>query len=1656
MPDILERFTESTRRWFLDAFSNPTPAQAAAWEAVSGGQDALVVAPTGSGKTLSAFLWALDGFFRRAAAGGGEPQLPGMPEVPGGMRRTTPGRGEGTPPAGSEEAPGGTRVLYISPLKALGVDVERNLRSPLIGIRQTALRLGLPAAEVTVGVRSGDTPPNERRRLATHPPDILITTPESLFLILTSKSRGTLANVDTIILDEVHAIAGTKRGAHLAVSLARLDAYRASRGRPRAQRIGLSATVEPRELVAEFLSGGKPCAIVAPPSGKIWDLTVTVPVEDLASLGGGRAGHTSNPTSAAAAETAPASTPEEDFPTFADTLAAFTPPSRPALTGHGTGAEQKGSGFSPDASIWPHIEERLVDLILEKRSTIVFANSRRLAERLTGRLNEIYADRLGFGLEDPWAPSSPPAQVMAQAGASPATPEDAPLLARAHHGSVSKDQRSEIEEGLKRGDLRCVVATSSLELGIDMGLVDQVLQVESPPSVASGLQRVGRAGHGVGEVSRGVFYPKHRGDLLTTSVTVMRMLEGRIEPVRIPRNPLDILAQQTVAACALEPIGVEDWYTTLTASAPFLNLPRSAYEATLDLLSGRYPSDEFAGLRPRIVWDRVAGTLEGRPGAQRLAVTSGGTIPDRGLFGVFLASADGERGGKRVGELDEEMVYESRVGDVFALGATSWRIVDITHDRVLVTPAFGEPGKLPFWHGDAAGRPVELGRALGEFLREAGGPGGMPESIRERLRQTGLDPFALGNLERYLEDQRSATGAVPTERTLVVERFKDEIGDWRIVLHSPYGMPVHAPWALAVGARVRETHGMDASAMAADDGIILRVPAGDGEPPGAELFLFEPDEIEDIVTREVGGSALFAARFRECAARALLLPRRDPGKRTPLWQQRQRSSQLLQVARSYPSFPIILETVRECLQDVYDLPALVGIFRQADRREIAFLDVSTPEPSPFAKSLLFGYVATFLYEGDAPLAERRAAALAMDPALLNELLGRVELRELLDEEVVATVEGELQRTLPDRRLVGAEGAADLLRLLGPLTIEEAAARMRADRTSEAALAPAEAHAALEELAVARRAFVTRLAGRPVYAAVEDAARLRDALGAPIPHGVPVDFLEPVDRPVEDLVARDVRTHATITIRETADRLGLGRAVVRSTLATLVREGRVVEGAFRPTGRGDEPEFCDADVLRSIRRRSLARLRKAVEPVDSATLGRFVPAWHHILGASQDAPHARGTDAVILAAEQLTGAPLPASALESLILPSRVPDYAPSMLDELLAAGELVIQGHGAIGSADGWVSLHLAETAELTLAPPQRLPPDEPQDLPGELLARMLASGASFPRALAEASIPRTGLPVPGPALSQALWELFWSESITVDSFAPVRARLNGGGRSAHATAAPSPRARTLRRGPSRRGSLRAQLVRDTSGVGLGAGSAREPETAFPSDIAARWSLLPAVEPDPTLRIAARTHVLLDRHGVLTRGAVATEDVPGGFSAVYRVASRLEETGAVRRGYFVEKLGASQFAAPETVDGLRAWTHESLTVPGTAQRGFVPAVALASTDPANAYGASLPWPETEGHRPGRKAGAVVVLVDGELCLYVERGGRSALTFSEDAGVLARAAQVYAAAVQRGRIGPLSIEKVNGEELAGPAGSPFTAELVRHGFYATPKGVKYRP
>ena len=1714
---VLDRFSAPTRDWFSGAFVAPTDAQTGAWSAVADGAHALVVAPTGSGKTLAAFLWALDGLLT------------------------------GEPPADPTQR---CRVVYVSPLKALATDVERNLRSPLVGIRQAATRLGRALPDVRVGTRTGDTPPNERRAFATQPPDILVTTPESLYLVLTSGARAGLSGVRTVIVDEIHAVAGTKRGAHLALSLERLDALLDRPDGPGpAQRIGLSATVRPVEAVAEFLGGargeqdgGRPVTVVQPPAAKRLEVDVVVPVPDLGDL-----------------RTMPSTT--ADDPTATGTPGPVD--EEPDLTGTANGSLRR-------PSIWPHVEERVVDLVADHRSTLVFTNSRRGAERLTARMNEVWAARTGADLPDHG--ELQPAAVPAQSGTAVGIDvrQARTILARAHHGSMSRAERTRTESELKAGQLPAVVATSSLELGIDMGAVDLVVQVGSPPSVASGLQRIGRAGHQVGAVSRGVLFPTFRGELVPAAVTAERMRAGLLEALSVPRNPLDVLAQQVVAMVAVEDWTVDDLATVVRRAAPFAGLGDATLRAVLDMLAGRYPSEEFAELRPRLVWDRVPDVLRARPGALRLAVTSGGTIPDRGLYGVFLAhgattddvpvdperSAGRVRGGRRVGELDEEMVYESRVGDTFTLGSSTWRIEDITPDRVLVTPAPGVPGRLPFWKGDNPGRPAELGQAMGAWVREVAA---LPDdAARRRATDAGLDPWAVDNLLAYLAEQREATGHVPSDTTIVVERFRDELGDWRVVLHSPYGARVHAPWAVVLGARLRERYGVDTAVLHSDDGIVLRLPDvldtgatwdedggtatgwatrndpwADGAGPQIDLadLLIDPDEVVDAVRAELGSSAMFGARFREAASRALLLPRRRPDRRQPLWQQRQRSAQLLAVAAQYPDFPILLEAVRECLQDDFDTAALATLMRDVTAGRIRVVEVTTPQPSPFARSMLFGYTAEFLYDGDAPLAERRAAALTLDPTLLAELLGQggeSQLADLLDPEAVLRTEDELAGRAPDRQAGTLEQVADAVRRHGPLPLTDLTDRVRPE--AREALT-----GWLTELEAARRLIRVRIGGVSPdrveqWAAVEDAGRLRDALGVALPVGVPEAFTEAVPDPVGDLVRRHARTHGPFPAEQVAARFGWGVAVATEALRRLERSGVLVQGRLRPDvlgGTGDE--FCDAEVLRMLRRRSLAVLRAQVEPVSPQALGVFLPRWQGVApvstagardrgsrgrgerdgtgrivsgtagggsvvreGAVVSASGAlRGVDGVARVVEQLAGVVLPASALETHVLPARVPDYEPAMLDELTAAGEVLWAGHGALAGHDGLVSLHLSAVADLTLPPLEPLDPHGPTGwLHAAVLDALAGGGAWFLPALVErvrsllatgryaahdAEMPHQGPttvdvspagaldpqtseghaggsdePVVGASVADvtaALWDLVWAGRVTNDGLAPLRAWL-GSGRTAHRTRTAIPRGRPLRP----RLSLR----------GVGPLAASGPTTPTGGG---RWSLLPEREKDPTLRAHALASQLLDRHGVLTRAVAPAEGVGARFGEVYRVLSTLEQAGQVRRGYFVETLGGSQFALPGAVDRLRTDAQVVERAAEHAADGTVTVdeswvVVLAATDPANPYGAALPWPDPVagdgGHRAGRKAGALVVLVDGALVLYLERGGRTVLSFTVAEAPLVAAARGLATIGRSGRVGRLTIGRLDGADVLGGAlHGQLGAALVEAGFAPTPRGLRLR-
>jgi len=1437
---VLEGFSDATRAWFGSTFAAPTRVQREGWPAIQRGEHALLLAPTGSGKTLAAFLAALDG-------------LSALPM----------------------DAPAGVRVLYISPLKALVYDIERNLRAPLVGIANTATRIGQPIRPIRVDIRTGDTPQRDRRQQLKDPAEVLVTTPESLFLLLGSQARETLRTVNTVIVDEIHVLAGGKRGSHLALSLERLCAL--TEAEP--QRIGLSATQRPLDLIARFLGGDREVQVVDTSEPPRIELQITVPVEDM-----------DRPITKAASDA-------------------------------GAGTLQKG--------LWPTIYPEILDLIRSHRSTIVFTNSRILCERLSQRLNEL-------------------------AG------ED---LVRAHHGSISHAQRAATEDRLKRGDLPAIVATSSLELGIDMGAVDLVILVESPGAVSRGLQRIGRAGHGVGEVSVGRFFPKFKGDLLECAVVADRMMRGEIESTAVPRNCLDVLAQQIVASVAMADRGVDELMALCRRAFPYAQLSDALFFSVLDMLAGRYPSDAFADLAPRIIWDRSTDTLRARRGSKTLALLNAGTIPDRGLYGVFLAGESGPR----LGELDEEMVYESRTGDTIILGASTWRIEEITRDQVIVSPAPGQPGRLPFWHGDRPGRPVDLGRAIGAFTRQiAALP---PESAAEQLAT--LSPVgarAARNLVSYLHEQREFTEVVPSDRTLVVERFRDELGDWRVCILSPFGTRVHAPWALAIEAVFSTAMGYEVQTLWTDDGISLRFADIDDLPDLSALFI-DPEAIEDLVVEQLGRSALFAARFRENAGRSLLLPRRSFKGRKPLWQQRLKAQQLQSIATGFPGFPIVLETYRECLQDVFDLPALQQLLSAVRSREIVVHEVETRRSSPFARSLVFANIAAYMYEGDAPQAERRAAALTLDRGLLRELLGHEQLRELLDPGALTDVEAELQWLSPDRQARDADALHDLLRRLGDLSELELQSR------AEHPIGPW-----LQQLEVQRRAIPVRIAGQDRWIAAEDAARFRDALGVPLPPGLPNAFLEPTPRPVESLIRRWARTHGPFTPGPLASRFGLPVAVVEAMLRGLEASGSLFHGGIVPGATTQE--WCDPEVLRRLRRRSLAKLRGEVAPVEADVYARFLASWHGL-----GKPRA-GVGRLREVIDQLEGLALPFSALESQILPARVQGYQSGQLDALGMTGEVVWIGQGALGSKDGRVALYWRDRVQLWVREPEipegffaESTPDGP--LRKRLWEHLESRGASF---LTELHSSSGGAPLA--ETTRALWDLVWAGLVTNDTFLPLRGLAS----------------------TARRGSAKRSRARTTGG---------------------RWSAVGTLlgdAPSPTERSHALAIALLERHGIASSAIAKAEGIEGGFSTVYPVLRAMEEAGKARRGWFIDGLGGAQFALPGAVDRLRA--HRS---PSTQ------ALVLAAVDPANPWGATLPWPERADPQPRRDASAVVVWVGGVPVFWLGPGGRSLLSFDTTPGTL----ELGVAALRSHRAGRrLRIDRIDGVPALD---SPLLPLLCTAGF-----------
>lgn len=1508
----LALFHPAVQGWFQARFGRPTAVQQAAWHSIGQGHDSLVVSPTGSGKTLAAFLLVIDRLFR-------EREKESQPEHP-------------------------TRALYISPLKALAVDVQKNLRLPLEEVQELRRKRGDAPVELRVGIRSGDTPSNERARLLRRPPDILISTPESLYLLLTSKARETLRGVDTLIVDEIHALAGSKRGAHLALSLERLDALLT---RP-AQRIGLSATVAPVERMARFLGGAKPVAIVNPVADRRLNVEIVVPVADMSHL--------------------------------------------PAV-----GEPQPGA--SRGASIWPHIENNVLDRILACRSTLVFANSRALAEKLTAHLNQLFAERLA-------TENTPPDSL----------PLEPPLIARAHHGSVSKEQRAIIENALKAGELRCVVATSSLELGIDMGAVEQVIQIAPPPSVAAGLQRFGRANHQVGGVPGGAIYPRTRRELIDAIVINERMLAGRVEPLQPPSNPLDVLAQQTVAAAAMEPLAVDDWYALVTRSDPFRQLPRSAFDATLEMLAGNYSSTDFSAFRPLLIWDRAENSLTPRPGSHQLAVMSGGTIPDRGLFSVVLAEGEESQGARRVGELDEEMVYESRANDVITLGAASWRIQKITHDQVIVVPASPHSARLPFWRGDGEGRPADLGAAIGAFLGELEriGPG-TPSALRRRLQDAGLNPYALDNLTRLVEEQRQATGFVPNDRQLLLESCRDEGGDWRVMLHSPFGKRVHGPWALALAARIRQQLGEDPDMLTGDDGIVLRFPQDSHLLPGASLFVFQPEELERTVSEEVGHSALFAARFRECAGRALYLPRMRPGKRSPLWQQRLRAAELLESARHQRDFPLLIETARECLQDVYDLPALRDLMSAIQAGQVEIREVTTQTPSPFASHLLFGYVGQFVYQGDLPLAERLSSVLSLDSDLLRELLGPADLSQVLHPQVMEQLEAELQHLSLQRRVRPGEALVDLLRSLGPLTVAEIQARLT-DQDAPSA------EQVLRQLKHSRRLLLLHWASQEYWAAIEDAALLRDALHLPLPEGISPAYLRPVAQPLLELIKRFARTHSAFSGEQLAQRFVLPMVEINMVLTALADQGLLI--AYQADGRA---QWIWHEVFRQLRARSLRIARDATRAVPQRAFVRLLLEHQGVLG-TRPGRDLQGVEGVLQVVELLAGLPLPASLWESRIFPARVRDFQPSLLDELFAGNQVLWAGHGRLGDNDGLVSLHLAEQAGETW-PSHDGPAAQLSSLQQALL-NLLADGGAYRVEQLASRLQQQDQSDQGMTrepLAAALWDLAWRGLICCDRWAPLRALQQRQPAAKHPT--PRPR-RRLGRAPRHWQAAPGPVnTQDASTLG-------------------RWSLPAAASVSPTARLLALADNLCQRYGLICRAIAQAEQVPGGLPTLQPLLRHLEEIGQLLRGRFVEGLGAAQFAQSTDIDRLRQLAGSN---PPASY-----SVALSAKDPANPFGSLLPWPAHAGLRPTRREGALVVIDDGQLVAYLSPGGHQLWLYiapeAEDSAARYQAcAKAIATVLRRDKPRHFLIQEIDGQPVWQSA---FKEALSAAGFTREPRGYGY--
>jgi ATP-dependent helicase Lhr and Lhr-like helicase len=1385
-------FHPVVRAWFERTYHEPSPPQMLGWPSIAAGRHTLILAPTGSGKTLAAFLWAINHLVEERLAG---------------------------------EPASGVRILYVSPLKALNNDIHRNLEEPLAGIQAEARLQALHLPPITTAVRTGDTPASKRASMLRKPPDILITTPESLYLMLTSpRARGIFRTVHYVIVDEIHSVCGNKRGVHLSLSLERL----ARVAEQEFIRIGLSATQRPLDLIARYLGGvdrstgrpePRPVAIIDAGQKKQMDLRVECAAPDFSLL-------------------------------------------------------------SPEG-IWPLVFREMLENIRRHRTTLVFVNNRRLAERIAAKLNEmILGTGQTFGLYA--VPHSTGATLESNPGIEAGTP----IPVQAYHGSMSREARERMEDDLKAGRLSVLVATSSLELGIDIGSIDLVIQVQSPKGIGRGLQRVGRSGHLVTAGSKGRIYPTHREDLVESAVVARAMTLHDVEPVNIPENCLDVLAQQIVAMVSVEEWDAEELYTLVRQSYCYRELPSDLYGSVLQMLAGRYAHEAFRDLRARISWDRVNNTLRALPGSNHLAITSGGTIADRGYFGVYL-----EDGRTRVGEVDEEFILESRVGDTFILGSSVWRMIAIDANRLTVVAAPGQPARMPFWRGEGIGRSFEVGRQIGEFRRTIGARLDTPGCTEQIQQAYPVDGRSAWNIVEHLRRQREATGMVPNDRLILIEGFRDEIGDPRIIIHSCFGRRVNALLGLVLARRLENRVAVEPQMLYNDDGILLRCSDVDTLP----LDLLEgltPGEASEIILTDILSSPLFGGQFRQNASRALLMPRAAPGRRTPLWLQRLRAADLLQVARQVDDFPIVVETIRDVLQDVLDYTHLQAVVRDIAGGSISVRTVQTDFPSPFATGLLFDFIAVYMYEWDQPRSDRLTQFVSINREVLSGILNIDTIRSLVRPEAVTAVESRLQHTAEGTQARSPEELLEILLRVGDLTDSELSDRC-------AGLAP---HI-VEDLARNGRAIRMEVGGEARWVAGEERILYTDpGTHAPV------------------LLRRYLQTHGPVGTARLASRFGLAADRVEQVLTQLSER----EPISRRPGSGDQAGGVEADwfyrpTMERIQRSTLQILRKEIRPSPIDGYTRFLFRWQHLSPGTQF----EGRTGLAACLEQMQGLPLPSETWEREILLRRVRGYSSPALQEVCASGAFVWTGSGQgklriTTRGEGAVFLPPSSTEnEMPLRPSAR-----------RILESVSRHGASFFGDL------RTDTHLSLTALNDGIAELVWNGLLTNDRFDEL---LQVGRPS---------------RTPREAGIDTIAFIRpyhDPDRVRL-MRSARKAIRSVPG-WNGRWSPVhvPGVMGEPLSteeRAELQARQLLDRYGILPREFCRREEILP-WPLLAAVLQGMELRGEIRRGYFVEGLSGMQYALPEAVEELRA---------GSAPVGGGRLTLLAACDPANPFGVGVGLP----------------------------------------------------------------------------------------------------